>query len=234
MKHEYHPSHQYTDEELTAYMDGILVDDHEHALHVARLATELFHITWPLHGFGDQEEKLLVRAALLHDAGILVAYKKHHKHSMQIILEHDFPDLTTGERKEIACIARYHRKALPNRHHPVYRNLSAEVRKRIDQLGGILRLADAFDYEHDGRVSHLYGYVLSTPNKQGMLIVRASHAIDDVDSLQRVMQQAHLKCILFEKAFYTQLSISFENERKDSQLFNGQFPVRNGIEQNLQ
>ncbi len=135
MKHEYHPSHHYTDEELTAYMDGIPVDDLEHALHVARLATELFHMTWPLHGCGDAEEKLLVRAALLHDAGIVLAYRKHHKLSMQIILDHPFSDLTENERKEVACIARYHRRSLPKRHHSVYRNFSAEVRKRIYQLG---------------------------------------------------------------------------------------------------
>ncbi|MBA3827098.1 MAG: hypothetical protein H0X24_24795, partial [Ktedonobacterales bacterium] len=107
--------HRLIDHELAFSMGGIAVDDLAHARHVADLAGELFAITWPLHGFGEAEARLLHRAALLHDAGILVAYQGHHKASQRLIIQADLPGLSEAERAEVACIARYHRKVLPQR-----------------------------------------------------------------------------------------------------------------------
>lgn len=198
------------DEALAALMGGIPVDDLTHARHVMQLSLDLFQITWPLHGLGPAEAELLRRAALLHDAGILISYRGHHKESLRLIQQAALPGLTDAEQMEVACIARYHRKALPSKRHEVYGDLPRSERQRVDELGGILRLADAFDYEHDGGVSHLYGHVLATPGRSSHVLIRASHHITDHAMLTRVMDQARKKSDLFERALQCRVSISPE------------------------
>jgi exopolyphosphatase/pppGpp-phosphohydrolase len=197
-------------EALVALMGGIPVDDLAHAQHVMQLALDLFQITWPLHGFGPGEAELLRRAALLHDAGILISFRGHHKASLRLIQHATLPGLTTAAQMEVACIARYHRKALPRKSHAVYGDLSRSERQRVDELGGILRLADAFDYEHDAGVSHLSGHVLATPGKASHVLIHAGHHITDHAVLKRVMEQARKKSDLFERALQCRVSISPE------------------------
>src|SRR5579875_3415557 len=212
MKNDSSDRHQLADSELAYYMGGIPVDDLAHARHVAQLAQELFHVTWPMHGFGPHELELWQRAALLNDAGILISYKGHHKESMRLIRHATLPGLSETEQDEVACIARYHRKALPKKSHAVYRKLPRAERQRVAELGGILRLADAFDYAHDGGVSHLYGHVLSAADQPAHVLIRASHHIGDHQTLRDVMQRAYVKRDLFEHAFHCRVSISPELE----------------------
>jgi exopolyphosphatase/pppGpp-phosphohydrolase len=210
MKSERSDRHLLADQELTYYMGGLPVDDLPHARRVAHLAQELFYVTWPMHGFGPRELDLLERAALLHDAGILVAYRGHHKESLRLIRDAMLPGLSEEERDEVACIARYHRKALPHKGHAIYRSLSRAARQRVAELGGILRLADAFDYTHDGGVDHLTGHVLSAEGKPAHVLIRASHHFGDHAMLREVMQRAYVKRDLFERALHCRVSISPE------------------------
>ncbi|HEY4384635.1 MAG TPA: hypothetical protein VGN34_09205, partial [Ktedonobacteraceae bacterium] len=50
---------------------------------------------------------------------------------------------------------RYHRRALPSNHHDEYAALGRAARKRVSILSSLLRIADALDYHHDGRVLRL-------------------------------------------------------------------------------
>lgn len=200
-------SHEHA---LAEMMGGIPVDDLAHAQHVADLADQLFHLTWPLHGLGGMEAGLLHRAALLHDAGIVVRYHGHHKESLRIILQSELPGIDDDGRREIAIVARYHRKALPSKSHKIYSQLPREVRQRVDILGGILRLADAFDCTHEGGVLELQGHVLSAVGRSVHVLIRARHSMTDYAVLQQVMRQAHAKRDLFERAFRCRLSISPE------------------------
>jgi exopolyphosphatase/pppGpp-phosphohydrolase len=192
---------------LIAEMGGIPVDDLSHACHVAHLSHELFLLTFPLHGYGVAEERLLRSAALLHDAGIMVSHKHHHKKTLQIIAETPITGLTDAERMEVACIARYHRKTLPQRQHRIYRDLPRLARQRVDELGGILRLADAFDYEHDGRVMNLFGHVLAIPDKTHVVTIHARHRIDDKVTVERILERTHEKRTMFERTFHCRVSI---------------------------
>ena len=212
MKSDSSDRHLLVETELAYFMGGIPVDDLAHARHVAQLAQELFYVTWPMHGFGPHELELLQRAALLHDAGILVSYRGHHKESMRLIRHATLPGLSETEQDEVACIARYHRKALPKKDHAIYRKLSRVARQRVAELGGILRLADAFDYAHDGGVSHLFGHVMSAADQPAHVLIRASHHISDHQTLREVMQRAYEKRNLFERAFHCRVSISPELE----------------------
>src|SRR6266849_6502511 len=53
------------------------------------------------------------------------------------------------ELDEIACIARYHRRALPNISHEEYATLSRSARKRVSALAALVRITDALDWSHD-------------------------------------------------------------------------------------
>ncbi len=122
--------------------------DEAHGLQVARLALLLFDRLRELHGLGPRDRQLLRAAAILHDVGTFIAYKKHHKHSLYLISRSELPGLSPEENQVVANIARYHRKGHPQPHHVEYMGLSPETRVRVDQLASILRIADALDRQH--------------------------------------------------------------------------------------
>ncbi len=208
---DHHHTHK-RDPEVESLMGGIEVDDLAHALHVASLADDLFHLSWPLHGMGEHEAGLLRRGALLHDAGIMIAYRGHHKESLRLIEQGTFDGLSRDEKLMVACIARYHRKALPKKRHRVYGDLPRALRQQIDELGGILRLADAFDYEHDGGVARLVGHVMSASEMPVHVVIRAVHHYDDHETVAEILARADYKRDLFERAFHCRVSIAPELE----------------------
>ena len=119
--------------------------DEAHGLHVAKLAVNVFDQLGSLHGQGSQERHLLKVAAILHDIGLFVAMKKHHKHTRYILTHSEIPGLSAREMSIIANVARYHRKSHPASHHHAYVSLSPKDRVLVDQLGAILRLVDGMD-----------------------------------------------------------------------------------------
>jgi exopolyphosphatase/guanosine-5'-triphosphate,3'-diphosphate pyrophosphatase len=122
---------------------------------VAYLAQQLFDELRPLHSLGGEHRRLLTAAALLHDIGYFVSHTGHHKHSAYLIQNSDWPGFTTSEIATIANIARYHRLSLPRAKHPYFNALSEPDREIVRRLGALLRLADAFDRDHGGRVRSL-------------------------------------------------------------------------------
>lgn len=126
--------------------------DEAHGQLVARLATQLFDDMQPLHAFGERDRLLLRAAALLHDIGDFVRYDGHHKHTYYLILNSDIIGLSPEERAIVANTARYHRKSLPDPSHPNFRELEKDARGKVRGLAAILRIADALDREHLGKV----------------------------------------------------------------------------------
>lgn len=127
--------------------------DEKHGATVSRLATQLFDDLAPRHGLGPRERLLLRAAAVLHDVGDFVRYEGHHKHSWYIIEHADIMGISPAERSVVANVARYHRKSHPEPSHPNFRDLGREQRATVRTLAAILRLADALDREHLGKVS---------------------------------------------------------------------------------
>lgn len=127
--------------------------DERHGQLVADLATRLFDDLRALHRLGDRDRTLLLAAALLHDVGDFIRYEGHHKHSQYIIEHSDLMGLSPAERRVVANVARYHRKSLPDPSHENFRELSREERASVRALAALLRLADALDREHLGKVS---------------------------------------------------------------------------------
>jgi exopolyphosphatase/guanosine-5'-triphosphate,3'-diphosphate pyrophosphatase len=126
-----------------------------HSHHVTRLALALFDELRPLHGCGPAERLWLHCGALLHDIGWEDGHKGHHKTSMAVILAAPELDLPPRERKLVALIARYHRKALPSAQHEVFADLTDEDQARVRLLAGMLRVADGLDRSHLSRVRSL-------------------------------------------------------------------------------
>src|SRR5450759_795873 len=191
-----------TSEEL--YLSGGLeVEDWPHARQVTRLSTQLFEATLPLHKLDVKALRILERAAFLHNAGMLVSVRRHHKISYRLIKEAELPDFTEKERHEIACIARYHRRALPSTSHEEYAVLDRAARKRVSALSALVRIADALDYNHDGRVLRLAAEAeLCTDT-----IWTIGLEIRPLSDLDTELEKAYEKADLFEKAFQRKLRL---------------------------
>ncbi|MBA2677233.1 MAG: hypothetical protein H0U76_02375 [Ktedonobacteraceae bacterium] len=180
---------------------GLLVEDWPHARQVTRLSVQLFGATQPLHKLDAEALRLLDRAAFLHNTGMMIETRRHHKHSFRLIKETVLPDFTDKERHEIACIARYHRRALPSTSHEEYAVLSHSARKRVSALSALLRVADALDYSHDGRVLHL-AMSPELCSKDIWTIRLWTRPLADLDD---ELEHAYEKADLFEQTFKRKL-----------------------------
>lgn len=176
---------------------GLLVEDWPHARQVARLSTELFDATKPLHQLDAGALRLLDRAALLHNTGMLIEARRHHKHSYRLIRDASLPDFNDEERYEIATIARYHRRALPTTEHEEFAMLSKMARKRVSALAALLRIADALDYSHDGRVLRVAASTELCDGDNWVLCIWVRPLADLDDELEHASEKADL----FEKVF---------------------------------
>jgi len=129
--------------------------DERHARHVAQLALSLFDQLVALHGMGVHERRMLLAAALLHDIGQFVSYRRHHKHSWYLISHAGLPEFSPDETAIVALIARYHRRAEPRLDHEGYADLAPADRERVDGLAALLRIADSLDRQHRQHVRRL-------------------------------------------------------------------------------
>ena len=126
--------------------------DQDHGERVAGFAAQLFDDMKGFHGWDERDRLLLRAAALLHDIGDYVRYDGHHKHSYYLIQHSDIMGLSPDERAIVANVARYHRKSPPDPSHPNFRDLDKDARSKVRGLAAILRIADALDREHLGKV----------------------------------------------------------------------------------
>jgi exopolyphosphatase/guanosine-5'-triphosphate,3'-diphosphate pyrophosphatase len=128
--------------------------DEQHATTVARFAVQLFDATQRLHNLDDESKLLLEVAALLHDIGHFVNATDHHKHTYYLLTATPLIGLSKSQRAMVANIARYHRKSFPSVQHEAYKILPAKDRVLVSKLAALLRIADALDTEHAGKVTH--------------------------------------------------------------------------------
>ena len=144
--------------------------DQAHGELVSTFAVSLFDDMVPVHRLGDRERLLLRASALLHDVGDYVRYDGHHKHSYYLIQHSDIMGLTPEERAIVANVARYHRKSPPDPSHPNFRELDKEARVKVRSLAAILRIADALDREHLGKVTAVRSEVDTTKGRLSLFI----------------------------------------------------------------
>ena len=129
--------------------------DHKHAGHVALFAQKLFQELQPLHGLDAKHEMLMRVAAILHEVGMFVSAREHHKHSLYLILNTEVFGLSLKDRTLVALLARYIRRYNPDPNHPHFSDLSREERMTVIKLSAILRVADALDRSHSQRIKDI-------------------------------------------------------------------------------
>jgi exopolyphosphatase/guanosine-5'-triphosphate,3'-diphosphate pyrophosphatase len=160
-------------ERLVAWA-GFLDHDARHSRQVAQLALGLFEglrragIPGPYDA--PDARRLLHAAAMLHEVGKSKGKRGHHKSSLRLITGLEPPAGWTAEDlRRVALIARYHRGAEPSDAHPGFEAMLAQERGTIYWLAGVLRLANAFDGQHDESVSQL-----EVRNTSEAIVIRAT------------------------------------------------------------
>jgi CHAD domain-containing protein len=167
-----------------------------HSRHVADLAMQLFD-GMPSNGTDAGRERLryiLLAAALMHDVGHFRSDKGHHKESARLIQRlAPPPGWTADELRLAAFVARYHRGALPSEEQRTFSSLSQSKRRVIQFLGGILRLACAFDHNHDGQIRRV-----RVESVEPVLAVRAEGYAEATPLAERLAAARHLLEIAFQ------------------------------------
>jgi exopolyphosphatase/guanosine-5'-triphosphate,3'-diphosphate pyrophosphatase len=173
--------------------------DEGHAKTVARLAARLFDSTRRLHRLGEENRLLLEVAAILHDIGQYVSLSGHHKHTFHLVQSSPLIGLNPLQKMVVANVARYHRKSLPSLKHEPFLALRPAQRREVARLAALLRLADALDVEHAGKVK---GFVLQKRKRNLALEIRGKG-----DLLLEKWALAR-KSDLFEKTFKMKLTVA--------------------------
>ena len=177
--------------------------DETHPDQDRKLALMIFDKTKRLHSLGDEERYWLECAALLHDIGLSRSGKAHHKSSLNLILNDPNLPFTNKERYLIGSIARYHRKALPDKKHFNLKPLNQTEREKVAILSSILRVADALDYSHKSVVSRVN--VKTFPNHIALECrFSGNHDLEDMSVSK--------KKDLFEKTFKSALTIVWKTD----------------------
>lgn len=129
--------------------------DVEHAYQVARLSSILFKsLSWQM-GLKSTDLIYLTLASYLHDIGLFIHNRAHHKHTEYIISTLDLFGLSEQEMRIIATTARYHRKGAPVTRHLLYGSMPKESQLLVQKLSAILRIANALDRSHKQKVKSI-------------------------------------------------------------------------------
>ncbi len=130
--------------------------DLKHAGQVQSLALQLFDQLWPYHQMDFEARTILASAAMLHDCGVLINRKAHHRHGEYLIHNAKIPGLRGWAKNMTASLVRYHnRKSEPSTAHPVFATLSREQKKKARLLAGMLRLAERLESDHRQAISKI-------------------------------------------------------------------------------
>jgi|APTNR8051073442_1049403.scaffolds.fasta_scaffold00006_337 exopolyphosphatase/guanosine-5'-triphosphate,3'-diphosphate pyrophosphatase len=129
--------------------------DERHGRQAANLCLQFFHELQPEHMLSPRHELLLHVAGLVHEIGLFVNNRSHHKHSMYLIMNSDLFGLSHHDMLMIAMVARYHRRATPQPYHEGFSTLDRDDRLAVSKMAAILRVADALDRNHMQQVRDL-------------------------------------------------------------------------------
>ncbi|HKX11808.1 MAG TPA: HD domain-containing protein, partial [bacterium] len=161
-----------------------------HAEHSSKLALQIFDQTLKLHRLGGLDRELLRYSALLHDIGYHIGFSRHHHHAHYLIKNSGMNGFSQEELDILALVARYHRRGLPKSKHPEWAEQKKVIRRRVQWLAGILRIADALDRSH-------FGVVDSVEVKMKKKAI--SFFLNAHNDAEYELWDARQKCDLFEK-----------------------------------
>ena len=129
--------------------------DRRHVEQVRTIGLTLFDRLCGVLGADQDERPILEAACLLHDVGQVVSYRKHHKHSFQLIMHAERLNFASRDRYLVAMVSRYHRRKGPSLKHEEFARLSESEQAIVRRLSGILRIADGLDRGHTSAVERV-------------------------------------------------------------------------------
>ena len=129
--------------------------DEQHSVHVAKLASAIFDQLRDLHQLNSRYKLILELAATLHEIGVFVSTRSYHKHTAYLIRHAEFFGTSAHDVELVAMVARYHRRAFPQRSHDGYSKLNRRDRVSVSKLAAILRIAKALDVSRNQRIQNL-------------------------------------------------------------------------------
>jgi exopolyphosphatase / guanosine-5'-triphosphate,3'-diphosphate pyrophosphatase len=84
--------------------------DREQAARVEATAVDLFDQVAPATGLGDEDRRMLVWAARIHEIGLAIAHSQYHVHGAYLIEHSDISGFSTQEQQMLAALLRCHRR----------------------------------------------------------------------------------------------------------------------------
>jgi exopolyphosphatase/guanosine-5'-triphosphate,3'-diphosphate pyrophosphatase len=181
-----------------------------HCEHVRRLAAQLFDQLAAVHELPQNLRVPLELGALLHDVGLAVNARAHHKHGEYLVRNADIPGFGGHQQAIVACMVRYHGKATPEPHHRLYRSLAPSERRRVRELAAMLRIAVALDTDRAQRVRKIETRVMG---KTVWVRILSAQPFAEIRELRR-------KARYFEKEFGVRMH--FIRSRSAPSTGNGQ------------
>jgi exopolyphosphatase / guanosine-5'-triphosphate,3'-diphosphate pyrophosphatase len=166
--------------------------DRKHADHVASFARQLFRELQHLHNLDPKYELILRVAATVHEVGMFISPREHHKHSLYILLNTEIFGLSSSDREMVALLTRYHRRYNPEPNHPHFSDLSREERMIVLKLAALLRLADSLDRSHAQRIKSIQ------LRPEGSRLIVLTQGADDTTVEQIAIDS---KCDLFREIY---------------------------------
>lgn len=171
--------------------------DKTHAEFVEKMSLLIFDKTTTIHNLTKSSKILLSHAALLHDIGQIINYKKHHKHSQYLILNDGNFCYPNNYKESLSLIVRNHRKK-------VIDNLldTPEINVfEVLTLSSILRVADSLYVEN---IEISIKKILIRETEISIVI----NYIEEIDHLRRFEKKKDL----FERIFKYKLNLLSEKE----------------------
>ena len=107
----------------------------ERVMHTAKLGFKQVARDW---GLTEEDERLLIWAAQLHEIGLVVAHSQYHKHGAYLVEKSDLPGFSWQKQQQLAAIIRGHRRKFPA---DVFEALPSPQRSAARNLCALLRLA---------------------------------------------------------------------------------------------
>lgn len=130
----------------------------------------------------------LLSAALLHDVGKSTREKGHPRRTQDKIRAMELPyGWSELDREFVALVARLHRGDWGNIPIAERRGIQGGTLKQAFQLGGILRLANALDREHDGVVQQI-----EVERRESGIIIHAAGLQDSSPLAEKIAAARHL------------------------------------------
>jgi exopolyphosphatase/guanosine-5'-triphosphate,3'-diphosphate pyrophosphatase len=137
-------------------------------------------------------------AALLHDIGIYVGLRGHHKHSLYLLSVSEIFGLSREDMAVVSNVARYHRRATPQKSHLPYMSLDRDARVVVNKLSAILRVANALDADHLQKVKNVR--ILS---EEGSWVIEVEGAGDlTMERLATLSRSDHLTDVFGQRVAF--------------------------------